>query len=170
MTAYIPTAIKRHLSALNDSYNPLAAANQPSIAHGKYIYLWGMTYQSYGEITRSSSWYASGTQLKAQALAEMNAVRMGVGAKEFGEMLRTGDERIFAGVGGDVVEGVTKGAGQVLGEGVEGGEKVLKGGKEAGQGVGQAGLHGVEGVAGGVWRGGEAVGRSTGLDGLWGRK
>jgi len=44
MAAYIPAPIRERVSALNDNYNPLAAANRPSIAHGKYLYVMGMAY------------------------------------------------------------------------------------------------------------------------------
>ncbi|KAI5857077.1 hypothetical protein BZA05DRAFT_165567 [Tricharina praecox] len=179
MASYIPEPVKRQVNALNDTYNPLSAAQQPSQAHGKYSYAKGIAYQSYGEAAQSPSWIGSGAQLKAAGVMEMQAAAAGKTAREFTEMLRSGDPgveeaaRMGVDMAGEAGKGLGDGVkmvgggvgsvGSVLAEkGTDVGRGTLGVGQDVGKGLGE-GVKGVgEEVGGGLGKGAGAVGDGVG--------
>jgi len=180
MASYIPEPVRRQAAALNDAYNPLSAARQPSQAHGKYSYAKGIVYQSYGEAVQSPPWIASGAQLKAAGVMEMQAAAAGKSAREFADLLRNGDPGVEAAaragvdVAGDAGNGVadganifTDGVGSVVGVGAEKGADSSRRLGAAGEDVGRGVASGVEGVGRSV---GDGVGKGLGGIGAWGRR
>lgn len=44
MASYVPESVSNAAGKINDDYNPLAEAKQPSEAHGKFVYVKGMAH------------------------------------------------------------------------------------------------------------------------------